>query len=226
METPTIGKLAEALAKAQAEMDCAKKDSINPHFKSKYADIASVIDAIKEPLSKHGLSYVQYIDQTATGGIALITKLMHMSGEWISGCLPLILSKNDMQGLGSALTYARRYSLSAIVGIAQDDDDGNSSNARPDHRGFPSTTFSQGLVLPPTIKPKETEFRLTQTDRTRFAHEAKQTGYSHQDIIDYLKTANKEFLNLTQPEYENLAAHFKKPKVPSEFDNFQGGIVK
>lgn len=133
MESATIGKLAEALAKAQAAMDSAKKDSINPHFKSKYADLAAVIDAVRQPLGFNGLSYVQYVDKS-DGTLCLITKLMHISGEWISGSLPLLMSKNDMQGFGASLTYARRYSLSAMVGIAQDDDDGNTATAKLDTR--------------------------------------------------------------------------------------------
>jgi hypothetical protein len=119
-----IGKLAEALAKAQGEMENAVKDSTNLHFKSKYADIASVINAIKSPLSKNGLAFVQFVQRTE-GGMELVTQLMHTSGESISSSMPLMFSKQDMQGLGSALTYARRYSLSALVGIAQEDDDGN-----------------------------------------------------------------------------------------------------
>ncbi len=131
MESQSISKLAEALSKAQGMMESAKKDSVNPHFKSKYADLASVIEAIREPLSKNGLSYVQYLEKTDVG-LALVTKLMHSTGEWISGSLPLMIGKNDMQGLGSSLTYARRYSLSAMTGIAQDDDDGNTATAKPD----------------------------------------------------------------------------------------------
>lgn len=123
-ESATIGELAKALAKAQGEMDTAKKDSTNPHFKSKYADITSVIEAIREPLSRNGLAFIQPIERTEDG-LALVTKVIHVSGEWISGSLPLILSKDDMQGLGSALTYARRYSLAAMFGIGQEDDDGN-----------------------------------------------------------------------------------------------------
>lgn len=139
MESPTIGKLSEALAKAQGEMENAKKDSVNPHFKSKYADLASIIEAARAPLSKQGLSYVQYMERTEEG-LGLITKLMHTSGEWISGCLPLIMTKQDMQGLGSAVTYARRYSLSCMLGIAQEDDDGNTATAIPDYK--------------PVVKPK------------------------------------------------------------------------
>lgn len=131
MKSEKIGEIAKALAAAQREMDAAKKDSTNPFFKSKYADLSSVIDAIKEPLAKHGLSYTQYCEDDGKETY-LITELMHTSGEWISGKVGLILGgKSDMQALGGALTYARRYSLSAIVGISQDDDDGQTAVGKP-----------------------------------------------------------------------------------------------
>lgn len=125
-------QLAAALSKAQGMMNAAIKDSTNPHFKSKYADLASIIDAVREPFAKHELSFAQYVQISGETGVphALVTKLMHSSGESILGEIPLILTKNDMQGLGSAITYARRYGLAAIAGVAQDDDDGNLATQR------------------------------------------------------------------------------------------------
>jgi hypothetical protein len=117
-----INELTAALAKAQGEMGSASKSSTNPHYKSKYADLAAVWDAVRGPLSKYGLSVIQTID-----GTSLTTMLCHSSGQWISGSMSLLIVKQDMQGLGSATTYARRYALSAICGVAQDDDDGNGS---------------------------------------------------------------------------------------------------
>lgn len=122
-----INELAEALSKAQAEMSGAKKDSENPFFKSKYADLAAVIEAARKPLSENGLSVVQ----TTAGnedGIDLITTLMHKSGQWIQGRLFMKPTKTDPQGYGSAMTYARRYAYAAIVGLAQVDDDGNAAS--------------------------------------------------------------------------------------------------
>lgn len=122
-----INELAAALAKAQGAIEGAKKDSLNPHFKNKYADLASVWDACREQLSKNGLSVIQPV-VTADGRTVTVTRLMHTSGQWIEdGGIPLILSKDDMQGLGSALTYSRRYGLMAMVGIAPEDDDGNAA---------------------------------------------------------------------------------------------------
>lgn len=126
-----VAKLAEALSKAQAAITHAPKDSKNPHFKSMYADLASVWGAIRKPLTDNGLSVTQGLNTNAasTLGIFLDTTLMHSSGESVSSQYPIILAPEKLsnpQNLGAAVTYARRYALAAIVGIAQDDDDGNS----------------------------------------------------------------------------------------------------
>lgn len=123
--TMSNGELSMALAKAQAEIEGAKKDSENPHFRSKYADLASVWDAWQKVGPKHGLSIVQF-GRVREMGAVLVTRLMHTSGQSIEGEIPL-LHKPDMQGLGSALTYARRYGLAAMVGICPEDDDANAA---------------------------------------------------------------------------------------------------
>lgn len=128
MTSHNIGKLSEALSKAQAEMQHAIKDSTNPHFKSSYADLASVLDAIRPALTKHGLCITQTM-KTEAGTHFLVTTLMHTSGEFIEGSIPLLIEKNNMQGMGSAITYARRYGLAAMVGIHQADDDGNEASS-------------------------------------------------------------------------------------------------
>ena len=124
----SIKELAAALSKAQGAFDHAKKDVKNEFFKSKYADLASVIDAAKKPLSDNGLSVCQICDTTETGDVILETILMHTSGEFISGRYPIRPVKADPQAMGSAITYARRYAFSAITGIAADDDDGNGAS--------------------------------------------------------------------------------------------------
>lgn len=123
----SIKELATALAKAQGEIDKAKKDVDNTFFKSKYADLASVVDAIKEPLSRNGLSYTQ-ISHDCDNAAGIETIIFHSSGEWLStGKLTVPVSKHDAQGFGSAMTYARRYSLSAAFGVAAEEDDGNAA---------------------------------------------------------------------------------------------------
>ena len=130
-KSESIAQLAEALSKAQAEMAGAKKDMANPFFKSKYADLASVWDACREPLGKYGLS-VSQMPETRDTYVVVTTMLMHSSGEWLANELAMMPVKNDPQGIGSCITYIRRYSLAAIVGIAPEDDDGNQASGRKD----------------------------------------------------------------------------------------------
>lgn len=120
----SIAALAKALAAAQSVMAGAPKIKINPHFKSKYADMEAVVDAIKKPLASNGISYTQLIEPGDGNELRVRTVLMHESGEWISGVICMPVAKDNAQAMGSALTYARRYSLMAIVGIASEDDDG------------------------------------------------------------------------------------------------------
>jgi hypothetical protein len=125
-KSETIAELATALSAAQGEIEGAVKDSTNPHFRSKYADLGAVWAACRPALAKHGLAIVQ-LPRSQDGCILLETVLMHKSGEWISDTLALPVSKPDAQGYGSAMTYARRYGLMAVVGIAPEDDDGNAA---------------------------------------------------------------------------------------------------
>ena len=126
----SIAALAAALSKCQAEVSSADKTKLNPAFKSKYADLASVWDACRAPLSKNGLSVVQ-LPQADGAKVTVTTMLMHSSGEWICTDLTVTAQAVTPVAVGSAITYARRYSLSAIVGVAPDDDDGTAASARP-----------------------------------------------------------------------------------------------
>lgn len=124
----SIGKIAPALLKAQKAITFAVKDAKNPHFKSTYADLGSVIDACKPALNEAGIAFMQMPAPSETGTIALTTRLVHESGEWIESTATCPLPKNDPQGYGSANTYLRRYALAAAVGLYQDDDDGNAAS--------------------------------------------------------------------------------------------------
>ena len=127
-KSDSIKDLAGALAKAQAEITGAAKDGNNPHFRSSYATLSSVWDAVREPLTKNGLSVCQLVTSSESD-VKVETILLHSSGEWLSETLAIPASKADAQGFGSALTYARRYGLSAIAGVAPADDDGNAATA-------------------------------------------------------------------------------------------------
>lgn len=127
--SPAVNELFAALAKAQGELEPAKKDSVNPHFKSSYANLHSAWQACRAALSKNGLCVVQTTDESPMGisAICVVTTLGHSSGQWIRGTTYMPCSKPDAQGYGSALSYARRYALMAIAGVSSDDDDGNAA---------------------------------------------------------------------------------------------------
>jgi hypothetical protein len=124
-----IGKLATALAHAQAEMGGATKDARNPHFGNSYADLAAVVEACK-PLATHGIAILQ--PTRADGAhVTVTTMLAHESGEWISEDLTMTAKDASPQSVGSAITYGRRYGLLALVGLAPEDDDGNAAQPAP-----------------------------------------------------------------------------------------------
>jgi len=129
MKTSTeINEIASALSKAQAEMTGAKKAANNPFFKSKYSDLSEVMAAISTPFAEHDLSFVQGAEFTE-GNISVKTRIMHSSGQWIESDTVLPPTKNDAQGYGSAITYAKRYGLQALAGVPSVDDDGNAAVA-------------------------------------------------------------------------------------------------
>jgi hypothetical protein len=154
-QTPVFGgrHIFTALAKAQGELKHASKDGINPHFRSKYASLASVIDSYRKVLAKHGLCVIQQA-RPHDRGVIVATTIGHASGEYISDEGVFVpASKNDAQGFGSALTYARRYGLSALIGIApDDDDDGNAavaSTRQPAQRAAASVQNTRQAVRRP-----------------------------------------------------------------------------
>jgi hypothetical protein len=125
----TIKELATALAKAQAEMKNPTFDSTNPHFRNKFASLSAVREAVTPILAKHGISITQF-PKTGEGVAGCVSRLMHASGEWIEEECLLPLDKNNAQGAGSCITYARRYSLQGIAGVvAEEDDDANAASA-------------------------------------------------------------------------------------------------
>ncbi len=127
----TIGDLAGALSKAQGEIKGAVKDSKNPFFKSSYADLSSVWNACREALSKNSLAVIQTCSM-GERGVCVSTRLTHASGQWVEEDLTVMPTKADPQGIGSTITYLRRYALAAITGVAPEDDDGNAATGKPD----------------------------------------------------------------------------------------------
>ena len=160
IKSDAINELAKALAKAQKEIEGAHKDSTNPFFKSSYADLASVWDACREPLAKHDLAVVQTTHMDGDKTI-LDTTLMHSSGQFITGSYLLTPKVNDPQGMGSAMTYARRYCLAAIVGVFQVDDDAN---------------LASGKVTEPYIAHKDEKKKIAETLNKNIAQARKAQG--------------------------------------------------
>jgi hypothetical protein len=127
--TKEHANLAEALVAAQKEMPAVDRDSTNPHFKSKFTSLDNLLAKVRPVLNRHGVAVVQMPSQDDAGKPTLVTRLVHTSGEAMESTMPLLLAKSDPQGLGSALTYSKRYALAATLAIAdQEDDDGNGSD--------------------------------------------------------------------------------------------------
>ena len=170
-KSDSIDALAAALAKAQAKIESATKSAKNPFYKSSYADLPAVWEACRKPLTDNGLSVVQLTD-TSENGTVLESVLMHSSGQWISCHYPIKPVKDDPQSMGSALTYSRRYSLMALVGIVADfeDDDGNAASGN--HAGLISSAMSA---------PSSSEANLTRIEH--FKAEGREAAEGGSDVL-------------------------------------------
>lgn len=205
-QSQTVGKLAEALSKAQGEMEGAVKDSTNPFFKNKYADLSSVMAAVKDPFSKNGLSVVQLTEGDGnTCGVTTI--LLHSSGEWIKGKISARPVKADPQGIGSCLTYLRRYSLSAIAGVCPEDDDGNEAS-RQNKREVEEQNQHVRTIAKPTggldhkkieilnkLIGKDKPFQSRVIDAKKWAEEIVKTGwdkFTEKDCEEVLKVIGEK----------------------------------
>ena len=203
-QSEAIGKLAEALSKAQGEIEGARMDSSNPFFKSKYADLTSVWEACRKPLTKHGLSIIQspgYICESPEY-ISLTTRMCHISGEWVEDVIAMKPVKPDPQSVGSLITYMRRYSLQSFVGVAPEDDDGNAASG-------------QGQKT----APKEPEPNIiSPAQRTRLFAIAKESGCPMEALKEYLKdthgiTSSKE---IPIAKYETIVSWVQSKKGGGE----------
>lgn len=191
----SIQKISGALLKAQLEFKTASKNKVNPYFKSKYATYTEVLSCVKEPLNKNGITILQPIDEDVVETI-----LLHESGEYISSSTRIYNISNKPQDYGSAITYARRYALSAILAIDSDeDDDGNAANGN--HNNL--------TLNPQQQKPKG-------LDQLRFkVASLLKAGASAQDIEEYLGYPLTEVANHLEEsikkinEFENI---FYQPK--------------
>lgn len=205
-----LDELAKALAKAQGEMSNAPKDATNPHFKAGYATLASLWDAIRIPLSSNGLCITQtFVFENEM--LLLVTSLIHSSGQYIVSKYPIIPIKTDPQGYGSAVTYARRYALAAMVGIAPEDDDGHEASK---HIEPPKTTF----IPQKTYQPPATN-TVSQSQLARLFAIAGQFNWKHEDIHAHMKRVFpgiESTSNLTMTQYNSLVDHIQKNPIPKE----------
>lgn len=183
LQSENIKELATALSGAQGELTEAGKTSFNPGFKSKYADLAEVIQTIRPVAAKFGLSYVQGLSYQ-DGLVGVTTRLMHTSGQYLESHLDLPIAKKDPQGVGGGATYGRRYALAAMLGIAQDDDDGNDASTKPK-----------------TVKPKETgSTPQTQGPSDKAVLLVSRFGLIGPGSNDEMKTLTSEYSTLTPAE--------------------------
>ena len=218
-KSETIGQLALALSKAQGQMKFAAKDANNPFFKSKYADLASVIEAIKIPLSANGIAFVQATD-FEDSAVIVETILLHESGEWISGKLRMQPTKNDPQGVGSAVTYAKRYGLQAIAGVPSDDDDGNAAT----HQSAPTAKPAPAKPMPAKVKEAVAALKphakgtisgdASESDLTGIGEPPPAADKPDGATLSLLITAFASNLSMTLPMIETeFARHIKTDKV-------------
>lgn len=209
-----INEIASALAKAQGVMKPAVFNRTNPHFKSKYADFTSCMDACREPLSSNGLAITQLPTYTNDGKFILNTLLLHTSGQWMACEFPLNAKSDNIQAIGSSLSYAKRYSLCGMLGIVADediDDDGESAVARPQQRN---------VATPP---PQAPVLRVTpaQADVLRFLSSklnAECKGKIDSWLISTYKTSNvaelpEESFTKIQSAYENAIKFMENEKL-------------
>lgn len=220
----TITKIADALVKAQSAMKPALKESRNPHFNSKYADLASVWDAIREPLTSNGLSVIQMVGSNELEKTTLTTRVTHVSGEWIESTWQIPVGKQDPQGLGSAISYARRYALASAIGVVQEDDDGNAAMPRqtqqqeyqPKH--FSLADACEKLESVTTLEELETEYKKAYREATM----SKASTEALTQVKDKVKEklGSGEVKEVRKYELKSLAKPAKKaiPEITETID--------
>ena len=187
--------IASALVKAQKAFGPALKTATNPHFRSRYADLSACIEAVIDALNDHGIALVQQ-NSPAPDGVIVETVFIHESGEMLNcGQLFVPASKNDPQGYGSALTYARRYSLMSACGIAPEDDDGNAASRKVDLKVHPKVNLEDHLAA---IEASANSDELTKV--YKIAHDACQ---GDQALIGQIIAAKKKRIEKAKKEQAN-----------------------
>jgi hypothetical protein len=203
--SPEFAALAEALAKAQAVIEGASKDASNPAFRSKYATLASVWEACRKALTDNKIAVVQAPFNGEGGDIGVTTMLVHASGQWMRAKIAVKPAKFDAQGAGSAITYLRRYLLSAMVGVAPEDDDGEAAVGRPG-AGAPANKQTAPVQQQKPADPAQTNREFATTARNAILAQVR-AAKADADIDVALKTnaANLDMLKKDYPiSYDKL----------------------
>jgi len=206
-KTEIITELAVALHKAQQGLNLAKKDKKNQFFKSSYADLRSVWETCKKPLGDNNLAVIQTMGFD-NGHHYVETMLLHTSGQYIMGVQKLELTKVDMQGIGSAVTYARRYGLMAILGICPEDDDAEGAVVHEKQQAPASK--------PPAIKSGKKV--ITEKQGKRLIAIAVANGFTRELIKDYIlhKYQIEHLRDIPMDIYDDVVKHFEaKPEPPA-----------
>ena len=190
----SIDKLATALNKAQASMTGAKKASNNPFFKSKYSDLSEVMAAISQPFSENGLCFVQGAEFDENK-IAVSTRVIHTSGQWIESITVLPPTKNDAQGYGSAITYAKRYGLQALCGVPSVDDDGNDATKHSTNKSANVAPIKKQIANTARFDVKRIASCKTQEQLKELHHSLDKTN---QQTYQHLFTERKNQLAANQ----------------------------
>lgn len=214
--SPTIGKLAEALAKATLEFGPVIKATENPFYKSQYADLSTLIDATRKPLAKHGLVVTQFPGEAATGRVAVITAVLHSSGEWLRSEMSMPCSKPDAQGVGSALTYGRRYAYGATLNLAgEKDDDGNAA------------VGSKNDEIRAELDTKiEKQGRIARFQVDELHARAKKFGKSEEEIKAFLgELGFIQFEEVTKEHFNNVLKFLSAPKPAKVKSTFPACIA-
>lgn len=204
--SPELGELAAALAKAQAAIKGAVKDSDNPFFKSKYADLASVWDACRKQLTDNELAVVQA--PVMNGSLGVTTMLLHSSGQWIAAHLSAMPKDQGPQAIGSVISYLRRYSLAAFAGVPQIDDDAEGAEGRHEAPGKRDITTGQP-------KPSAGGSTISEAQGKRLWAISKAHGWTLDEVRALLVSCGLEHTkDIKAADYDDLIAKLQeRPKV-------------
>ncbi len=227
-------KIAQSFVKAQKAFGPALKSSTNPHFRTKYADLSACVEAVIDALNDNGIALIQHTHD-CDNGVSVETIFMHESGEMLStGRLHVPAAKQDPQGYGSALTYARRYSLMAACGIAPEDDDANAASkkyVKPEPKPEPKVEAKEETKIPPHIEGFDTGWQIKVTvtpeahleDWSEKVTQAAKTGLTFcankTDVTDLFKVNRNIFDKLKQLDpgtYKSLMEDFSSSKAKFE----------